>query len=484
MADYKIYVLLNNAEKEEHEINDLEMPEIDHQNMSAAIFNILATVMKGEPLQILHNSNFSGCEAWRRLTKRYSPTTPMRGMQLLLATLSPGKVKKMDEPSSAIDKWETKLIALQRDFNEKLSDKMRSAILVSMAPKEFQDALVQQADNMTEYKATKDRIITMVDAKLAFKDPDMMDCDQVGKGEACQGQHVEEYEYDVDAMGKGRKHCFRCGGLGRIAASCATPAPEKGSGKGEHGKDFKGGKTSHAKSRGKGYSKGTQGQNGKAQPEWQGFCSYCGKRGHGPRDCWQKQKDEANANKMDVSNVNEEYIGGFDIGSIDKDNFGHPPNLKISNRFEALQDIETTKEIFGVDEQPARGKITVDSGAAESVWPEDLLPEVMTRPSVGSRAGVNYVAANGQKMPNLGEKKIQFKTKDDLNSSTTFQVTQVKKPLAAVSKITEKGNWVCFGPGEAYIHNIATDKRTHLDLINGTYSLDVEYASVFSGQGR
>ena len=108
------------------------------------------------------------------------------------------------------------------------------------------------------------------------------------------------------------------------------------------------------------------------------------------------------------------------------------------------------------------------------------MPEVQTRPSVGSQTGVTYIAANGNKMPNLGEKKVHFKTKDGLNSSITFQVTKVKKPLAAVSKITEKGNWVCFGPSEAYIQNVATGKRTDLELRNGTYSLDVEY---FSGPG-
>ena len=70
------------------------------------------------------------------------------------------------------------------------------------------------------------------------------------------------------------------------------------------------------------------------------------------------------------------------------------------------------------------------------------------------------IAASGNRMPNLGEKKVHFKTKDGLNSSITFQVTKVKKPLAAVSKITEKGNWVCFGPSEAYIENVATGKRT------------------------
>ena len=87
-------------------------------------------------------------------------------------------------------------------------------------------------------------------------------------------------------------------------------------------------------------------------------------------------------------------------------------------------------------------------------------------------------------MPNLGEKKVRFRTKDGCNSSITFQVTKVKKPLAAVSRITEKGNWVCFGPGEAYIENAATGKRTQMELHNGTYSIDVEYfgEQVFSRQ--
>ena len=52
----------------------------ESKKRSAGIFNILGTVVKGESLQILYNSNFSGAEAWRKLAKRFSPTTPMRGM--------------------------------------------------------------------------------------------------------------------------------------------------------------------------------------------------------------------------------------------------------------------------------------------------------------------------------------------------------------------------------------------------------------------
>ena len=99
-----------------------------------------------------------------------------------------------------------------------------------------------------------------------------------------------------------------------------------------------------------------------------------------------------------------------------------------------------------VEKQWTGGKITVDSGAAELVWPDCLMPEIQTKPSVGSQTGVTYIAANGSRMPNLGEKKVHFKTKDGLNSSITFQVTKVKKHLAAVSKITEKGTGYALDP--------------------------------------
>ena len=249
----------------------------------------------------------------------------------------------------------------------------------------------------------------------------------------------------------------------------------------------KGGNNAYGKNGLKGDPKGANGKEGrKRKGDWHGFCSYCGKKGHSPKDCWTKQRDEANnPSKMQISNVDEQDVSGFDIGCVFLSKQKPAQKVKtveVKNSFEALE--ENEKEICSVDDERKRGRITVDSGAAESVWPQDLLPEVETKPSHGSKNGVTYVAANGSRMPNMGEKKVRFKTTDGLNSSIMFQVTKVKKPLAAVSKITEKGNWVCFGPSEAYIHNIETGMRTKMDLINGTYSIDVEYDSVFSGQGR
>ena len=107
------------------------------------------------------------------------------------------------------------------------------------------------------------------------------------------------------------------------------------------------------------------GNRGKGKGEWNGFCSYCGKKGHGLRECSTKQKDEAENGKTDVGEVEEE-IGEFEIGCVDKEKM-NPPRLHISNRFQALNDGDELNHC-PMEKQWTGGKITVDSGAAESVW--------------------------------------------------------------------------------------------------------------------
>ena len=202
----------------------------EERSLSSGIFNILGTLVKDEPLQMLHTSGYSGFEAWRKLSKRYSPTTPMRGMQLMMAAISPGKAKGLEEVAIHIDRCEAKVLALSRDFNELLSEKMRAAILISMLPPDLQHALIQQADKIEDYKSTRDRVATIVEAKLALKNSDAMECDAVHRSTG----HAEAWEdnseaCDVDAVNsKSGLFCYRCGGQGHIAAKCATPSPNQG----------------------------------------------------------------------------------------------------------------------------------------------------------------------------------------------------------------------------------------------------------------
>ena len=78
-------------------------------------------------------------------------------------------------------------------------------------------------------------------------------------------------------------------------------------------------------------------------------------------------------------------------------------------------------------------------------------------------------------MPNLGEKRVRFKTKDGSTSGIVFQVTHARKPLASVSKIVKKGNTVTFSPNGSFIENLQTGKRINIEEANGTYHIDVDY---------
>ena len=109
------------------------------------------------------------------------------------------------------------------------------------------------------------------------------------------------------------------------------------------------------------------------------------------------------------------------------------------------------------------------------------------------RMGVKYVAANGAKMENYGEKKIRFR-KECLGgiNDMLFQVTDVGKPLASVSRILDKGNTVVFSrkQGGSYIVNNCTGQKIPLTEEKGTFVLDVEYlepdesAEGFTRQGK
>ena len=136
-----------------------------------------------------------------------------------------------------------------------------------------------------------------------------------------------------------------------------------------------------------------------------------------------------------------------------------------------------------------RGKITIDSGAAESVLPADMLPNEKLMDGEAKKRGVRYVAANGGKMDNLGEKKVRFRRQGSAAvSSIMFQVTDVGKPLASVSRILDKGNIVVFSRKGSYIMNEAIGEKIPIQEEKGTFIMDVVFLEPavkgFTGQGK
>ena len=94
----------------------------------------------------------------------------------------------------------------------------------------------------------------------------------------------------------------------------------------------------------------------------------------------------------------------------------YPPGLKINNRFDELSEMvdigglevlmpEKVIGRVGTTERlrsAGKEKVTIDSGAAESVMPKGMLDLELLMEGEAKRMGVKHVAANGAKMENYG----------------------------------------------------------------------------------
>ena len=181
-SNIEAHRLLEWAEKQTMEI--AEFTEYDGEEevaekLSGQLFNLISTMVNGEPLQLMHNCGYNGAEAWRRLAKRYSPSSPMRMMQLMMQVVAPEKAKSVKDLPNMIERWEARTLMLAKDFNETVSSKMKAAILISFLPAELRDALIQQADKLIEYIPTKEKVMAIVEAKMAMRSLDVMEVDEV-----------------------------------------------------------------------------------------------------------------------------------------------------------------------------------------------------------------------------------------------------------------------------------------------------------------
>ena len=66
---------------------------------------------------------------------------------------------------------------------------------------------------------------------------------------------------------------------------------------------------------------------------------------------------------------------------------------------------------------------------------------------------MQYEAANGVRIPNLGENKFQVYSEEGTVGSITTQVCEVNKGLLSVRKVMEAGNRVVFDGTGSYIED-------------------------------
>ena len=85
-------------------------------------------------------------------------------------------------------------------------------------------------------------------------------------------------------------------------------------------------------------------------------------------------------------------------------------------------------------------EVAVDSGACDTVMPLSSCSSIPTVSSNQSKAGMSYEVADGNKNPNLGERKCLMLTPGcHFPKKIIFQVADVHKPLLSVTRAADAG---------------------------------------------
>ena len=85
-------------------------------------------------------------------------------------------------------------------------------------------------------------------------------------------------------------------------------------------------------------------------------------------------------------------------------------------------------------------ELTADSGACDTVIPRSLAEPIPILPSLASLRGMEYEVANGQSIPNLGERRCLIWTEGaTMRKNMNMQVADVHKGLLSLSRCADMG---------------------------------------------
>ena len=245
---------------------------VEHiQDINGEFFAVLQSLCEKEAFTIVRSAGKGrGLEAWRKLIKRYDPSTGGRRRAMLRAILNPSKCNKLEDLYVAIETWEEHVRqyeARKRADGSRhvLDEEIKIAVLEHLCPVELERHLQLNKTRFLDYADVRGELVTYLESRLGSR---------LKMSDAGNYATNDVQPMDVGFVGK----------------------PGKG----------KGGKAG----KGKGKPKGP-GPSGKgSQQKEQRVCFNCGKTGHLKKDCWSAGGGQANKNQKPSGGKGKDKKGG------------------------------------------------------------------------------------------------------------------------------------------------------------------------------
>ena len=118
-------------------------------------------------------------------------------------------------------------------------------------------------------------------------------------------------------------------------------------------------------------------------------------------------------------------------------------------------------------------ELTADSGACDTVIPKSMCPGIPIMPSFQSLRNMEYEVANGESIPNLGERRCQMWTEGATQpKNISMQVADVHKALLSLSRCADMGFESRFGSAYGALIDTETGEVIPLTRKGNLYVLN------------